>query len=162
MLYFSYGSNMSIRRLTERTPSAGFVAVARLPGHELKFHKIGRDGSGKCDAAMTGDDDNMVIGVVFDFPASEKPILDRYEGLGAGYQEKSVIVVPQTGKALEAVTYYATRIDPLLHPFHWYKQHVVTGATENSLPEHYVARIAAVESIADPMAGRHAEELKIY
>jgi len=39
MKYFSYGSNMSIRRLADRVPSAQLVTVAKLPSHTLRFHK---------------------------------------------------------------------------------------------------------------------------
>ncbi len=53
MLYFSYGSNMSSRRLLSRVPSARFITSASLPGHALHFHKKGLDGSAKCDAYET-------------------------------------------------------------------------------------------------------------
>ena len=63
MLYFAYGSNLSSARMAARVPSARVVARAQLPGHALRFHKVGRDGSAKCDActcppfatALTGD-----------------------------------------------------------------------------------------------------------
>ena len=162
MLYFSYGSNMSSRRLAARIASTRFVAVARLPGHELRFHKIGRDGSGKCDALMTGASGSLVYGVVFDVPAREKSVLDGYEGLGAGYDEKRVNLVTREGENLQAVTYYAARIDPALLPFHWYRNHVLAGAREHGLPAGYVARIEALAAIADPDPARHARESAIY
>ncbi len=54
MLCFSYGSNMSQRRLKARVPSARFIAVAELPAHRLRFHKSAGDGSAKCNAEETG------------------------------------------------------------------------------------------------------------
>ena len=50
LLYFAYGSNLHPERLRERVPSAESLGVARLEAHVLRFHKRGRDGSGKCDA----------------------------------------------------------------------------------------------------------------
>lgn len=50
--YFAYGSNMCSGRLSERV-SCTFVAVARLAGHQLRFHKVSKDGSSKCDAFHT-------------------------------------------------------------------------------------------------------------
>lgn len=50
MLCFSYGSNMSQRRLKARVPSARFIAVAERPDHRLRFHKSAGDGSAKCNA----------------------------------------------------------------------------------------------------------------
>ena len=53
--------------------------------HRLEFHKVGRDGSAKCDAFETGNPDDSVIGVVFDIHTAEKNYLDQAEGLGVGY-----------------------------------------------------------------------------
>ena len=60
------------------------------------------------------------------------------------------------------VTYYATKIDPGRKPYHWYKHHVLTGATENGLPNEYVEKIATIESIADPNPERNEREMEIY
>lgn len=77
MRYFSYGSNMSLPRLRARAPSAQFVAVARLPGQLLKFHKVGKDGTGKCDALFTGNRSDRVLGVVYDIAVTDKARLDE-------------------------------------------------------------------------------------
>ena len=66
MHYFSYGSNMSIKRLLVRVPSAKKVDVGILERHELKFHKISKnDGTAKCDACKTGNQEHRIYGVVF-------------------------------------------------------------------------------------------------
>jgi len=162
MLYFAYGSNMSIRRLRERAPSARFIAVCTLTKHELKFHKASEDGSGKCDAAETGNNDNSVTGVVFEIRESEKIDLDRKEGLGFGYEERVVEVTSTEGGVLQATMYYAKKLDPSLKPYYWYKEHVLKGAKENGLPEHYIQSIESIESGADPKQERHETEMAIY
>lgn len=162
MLYFSYGSNMSTPRLTDRVPSAHAVAVARLYKHRLKFHKKSKDNSGKCDAEYTNDEKDVVYGVVFEIAASEKPELDRKEGLGKGYGEKNVSVYTHDGKELKVITYYATSTDPELKPYEWYKEHVVRGAREHGLPAEYINAILAVEAVPDPDKTRHERELSIY
>lgn len=83
---------MSTPRLRKRVPSACVVAVARLLKHRLKFHKKSKDDSGKCDAECTNDEKDVVYGVVFGIAASEKPELDKHEGLNDGYEEKSVSI----------------------------------------------------------------------
>jgi gamma-glutamylcyclotransferase len=163
MLYFSYGSNLSIKRLGDRVPSAKFVAVATLQKHVLKFHKVSKDGSGKCDIFETGKSEDTVIGAVFDIDEAEKPELDRKEGLHYGYEEKSVVVTTvEEGELLNATTYYATNINPSLKPYHWYKEHVIRGAMENGLPDHYVKGIETVDSVPDPKPERHEIEMAIY
>jgi len=161
MLCFSYGSNMSQRRLQARVPSARFVTVAELPAHRLRFHKSAGDGSAKCDAEETGNPDDRVMGVVYEIDDTEKPDLDRHEALGFGYDEKQVELITGDG-TLRAWVYYATRINDSLKPFHWYKDHVLIGARENGLPAEYIAQIEAVESIDDPKPERHGRELSIY
>jgi len=161
--YFSYGSNMSSKRLLNRIPSASKLSTAILRKHELKFHKIGRkDSSAKCDAKETGNPEHFVLGVVFDISESDKQKLDKKEGLGYGYEEKIVIVELHDGMEIEAFSYYATHIDPELKPFHWYKEHVVRGARENELPEEYIQLIETLESVVDPDDVRHERELDIY
>ena len=134
-----------------------------LTHHELRFHKISnKDGSAKCDIFETGKQTQIVIGVVFDIPESEKPLLDKAEGLGNGYETKDVAVELHNSIIVEDYTYYATHIDPSLRPFVWYKQNVLAGAFEHGLPEDYVRAIHAIESIDDPDDTRHQNELAIY
>lgn len=162
MLYFSYGSNMSIKRLQQRIPLATFVSIATLPGHSLIFHKIGQDNSAKCDAKETGHTADTVIGVVFEISDADKRCLDKFEGLGRGYHDKTVELIGEDGRELQATTYYATKIDATLKPFHWYKNHVVKGAKENGISAKYIQAIINVQSMADPELGRHERETAIY
>ncbi len=162
MLYFAYGSNMSTPRLRNRVPSARAVAVARLKQHRLKFHKQGKDSSGKCDAECTNYAQDVVYGVVFEIAASQKPKLDEKEGLQNGYEEKNVLVYIGYGEELKAVIYYATHIEPTLKPYEWYKEHVLRGAREHGLPADYVTTIETVTATPDPDKSRHDSELSIY
>lgn len=162
MLYFAYGSNMSRPRLEARVPSARFVTTARLDGHRLTFHKVGADGSGKCDAYATGDPAHCVLGVVFDIAAAEKRALDRIEGLGVGYVEKVVRLLDADGANIEAFLYSAIHIDATLQPFGWYKAHVLAGARTHGLPADYVRWIESVPACDDPDLERAQRELAIY
>jgi hypothetical protein len=162
MLYFSYGSNMSYRRLSQRTPSAEFVCVATLSHHRLRFHKTGRDRSAKCDALFTGKAEDVVFGVVFRIAPAERRHLDHAEGLGQGYEAKKVALISAAREPVEAFTYYATAIDPSLLPYHWYKQHVLIGCRENRLPPAYVDQIASIASIEDPDTERALREMSIH
>jgi gamma-glutamylcyclotransferase len=157
---FAYGSNMFTRRLRERTPSARPVGLARLPGHRLMWHKIGRDGSAKCDVLATGRSDDLVWGVLFEIAMSERPLLDQAEGLGRGYEHKNVEVVADAG-AVVAGVYYATDIDPALRPFDWYLAFVIEGAREHGLPASYVQQIALITAKIDPDRVRRETHLAL-
>lgn len=162
LLYFAYGSNMSVPRLSARIASARKLGVARLAGHRLCFHKVGRDGSAKCDVRVSNDTRDRVLGVLFEIAAADRATLDRYEGLGLGYEIKTVTVTLAGGRQENALTYYATRVDPRLRPYRWYKAHVLYGALEHGLPEDYVQAIRAVPAMDDPDPARQRRETAPY
>jgi hypothetical protein len=162
MNYFAYGSNMSTARLQARVRSARPAAVCRLPGHLLRFNKVGRDGSGKCDALLTGQATDVVQGVLFEVAPAEVALLDKAEDLGRGYEKRTVEVIDAKGATVTAFTYYALQIDPTLRPFSWYKQHVLSGARAAGLCPIYTKGIEAVASIQDPDTARERRELAIH
>ncbi len=160
--YFAFGSNLSSPRLLQRIPLASKHCVATLHEHRLRWHKSGHDRSGKCDIDYTGDQQDLVYGVVYRMRHEDKLELDVYEGVGRGYERRQINVIAGQGESIEAFTYYATAIDHLLQPYHWYKEHVLRGALEHDLPRHYVEHIRAVESKHDHDDERHFRELSIY
>ncbi|NRB41787.1 MAG: gamma-glutamylcyclotransferase [Pseudomonadales bacterium] len=162
MKYFAYGSNMSLSRLTDRVPSAERLGMFMLDKHDLRFHKTGKDGSGKCDAYQTNNSEDSVMGAVFEIKECEKTSLDRAEALGNGYDQKVVSVHNNAGDVVKAITYYATRIDPSLKPYSWYLNHVTVGARETHVPEQYLHNIQRIECIEDSDKKRDAKERAIH
>lgn len=163
MKYFAYGSNMAPERLKARIPSAKLLdGVYLLKGYKLKFHKIGKDGSAKCNAYYTGSDNDMVKGVVFEIDPFEVAKLDKIEGIGKGYDKKNVKISDDRGNAIEAFAYFANRIDDSLLPFTWYKVHVLSGAKRAGLSAEYISMLDKMEAQKDPDRVRERRELKIY
>lgn len=162
MNYFAYGSNMSLARLRARVPSAEKIGSFMLWEHSLRFHKVGRDDSGKCDAFETKNSDDFLVGVLFTIDAGEKDHLDSIEGLGCGYEQKWVHVSNGAGPEYEAATYYATSIDSALQPYAWYKDHVLIGARESALPADYIRDIERVEHLEDPDRSRDRLERAVH
>ena len=161
VLYFGYGSNMSERRLQDRVSSAQKQQLAKLKGYQLRFHKRSLvDGSAKCDAFYTGNNNDLVWGVVFSLPSGALTILDSIEG--EGYDRVTLEVETEQGERLQVISYLANCIDATLLPFDWYKQHVLTGAREADLPVKYIAQIEAVAVQTDPDQQRSKKERSIY
>jgi cation transport regulator ChaC len=160
--YFAYGSNMAYPRIRARVGSARPMGVFELPGHQLRFHKIGADGSAKCNALFTGRGSDLVQGVVFRVRTAEIGVLDHAEDLGRGYAMRTVLVSDREAGAVAALAYFALLIDDRLRPFHWYKHHVLEGARSAGLCRHYRRRIERVKSVRDPDAGRARRELAIH
>ncbi|NND65969.1 MAG: gamma-glutamylcyclotransferase [Halioglobus sp.] len=160
--YFSYGSNLSLARMSARVPSASVDFVACVKGHSMKYRKIGRDGSAKCDLVESLGDGGEVWGVIYHIDPAEKPGLDRAEGLGSGYEMKELAVPGPDGTTVSAFTYYATHFSEGLKPYPWYVEHVLRGAAEHGLPNDYIAAFLTTESMLDPDQERHERELSIY
>lgn len=149
MRYFAYGSNMSVARLRERAPSAEVIGVARLRQHQLRFNKVGGDGSGKCNAWWTGKGADVVFGVIYELDDADRLALDVAESLGVGYQAQTVELELDDGAITHAEVYVAIPVNDELAPFDWYHALVVAGAREHCLPETYIQRIEAETVLAD-------------
>ena len=160
--YFAYGSNMSLARLSQRVPSATSKGWAVLEEHQLFFHKASMDGSAKCDAFLTGDPLHRVFGVLFTIDPDHKPLLHRVEGVGRGYEEKTISIIDASGKQESAFTYYATHIDSSLQPYSWYLEHVLIGAREASLPAGYIRELARITTTEDQDLDRNQRERSIH
>lgn len=162
MYYFAYGSNMSLKRLAARVPSARVVGNATLQGYQLRFHKRGADLSAKADAYFTGRPEDRLMGVLFAIDPIEKIHLDKAEGAGVGYECIDVALRLDRGVTQLAFAYVALHIDRGMKPYRWYKQHVLQGALDAGLPDDYVALIHDISAIDDPDIERHLYESRIY
>lgn len=158
--YLAYGSNMLLRRIELRLGACEAVGVASLAGYALRFHKRGRDGSGKCDAFRTGDPADTLYGVVYALSEAQRSRLDELEG--PGYGSRDVRVRIPSGE-LTAYAYVARpgHVDAELLPFEWYKSIVVAGARDHGLPGHYVETITTVSALTDPDSERHSMHVEI-
>lgn len=158
VLYFAYGSNLPSRRLRSRAPSAVRVKTGHLPGHELRFHKTGADGSAKANAWYSGNPAHRVHGAIYRITAADLAVLDRYEEAGTGYDRINVSIDTDAGP-LTAAAYFARRqaIVTAWQPFSWYKDYLLEGIEEHGFPHVYRDAIAAVATQADPDPERAAD-----
>ena len=150
--YAAYGSNLHPVRLVQRVPSARLIDTARVPGFDLRFHKKSIDGSAKCDIVEAASEIHVAV---FEILLEEKPLLDKVEGLGIGYDEMQ-IAVPGAGNCW---TYTAaeSHVDPTLIPYTWYKAMVLLGCEFNNFPDRYTQKVREVEDQRDQDRQRHEE-----
>jgi len=145
-LYFAYGSNMLAARLRARCPSTKVIGRGEADGFDLRFDKIGQDGSGK--ATLVGAPGRVVPGVVFDLRDEDLAQLDLIEGLGRGYDR---VMLPEGAFAYLAPPPFR---NPAMRPFDWYLDLVLAGAREGGLPADWIARLAGEACIPDPEPDR--------
>ncbi|MBN8718623.1 MAG: gamma-glutamylcyclotransferase [Sediminibacterium magnilacihabitans] len=163
MLIFAYGSNMNLKRLVQRVPSAMKVANAFLPGYKLVCNKVSKDGSTKANIIKTNISDNLVWGVLFTIDNTEKSLLDKAEGLGLGYNEDTLTFFDETNNPYAAQIYIADSkaIDDGLFPYDWYKEFIVSGAIQNKLPTEYISQLQSIICIRDPDEERRTKNYSI-
>jgi len=149
--YFAYGSNLLTARLQARTPSAQPVGVAILPGWQLRFHKVGSDGSGKGDIVPAADD--AVTGVLYRLRARELWRLDLAEG--AGYRRRRIAVCIGA-RWQRCETYVATATDPELLPYDWYRALILAGLLERAIGGPMLERVLETPALPDPRPFRPA------
>ena len=101
--------------------------------------------------------EDRVYGVLYEIDDAEKPALDRAEGSESGYAEKYLQVMTDIGQ-VTARAYYATKKNTSLKPYHWYKDLVLAGACDHSLPTNYVEVIERVDSFKDSNSARCVRE----
>jgi len=151
--YFAYGSNLHPHRLAARVPIVADLGPAQLPGWALRFHKRGRDGSGKGDI-VTGDTSETVHGAVYLLDRAARVQLDEIEGVGCGYRVHEIAL-----KGVGRVFCYradAAYVDPDLQPFDWYLALVRAGARYRAAPAAYLAWLDGLPTRRDSDADRIA------
>ncbi len=159
---FSYGSNLCLERMSARVASSVPVARGYVNGYQLRFHKKSIDGSGKADACATSCRSDRVWGAIYCIALREKPILDRCEFLGVGYDLTDVNVVTQSG--IQPAAMYIARPDAIgkqMKPYSWYLQFVIVGALQHRLPFCYVSELQRTECLMDPDSDRHNHNRRI-
>lgn len=163
MLIFAYGSNMNLTRLLQRVPSAVKVSNAFLPGYKFVCNKVSKDGSAKANIIKTDISGELVWGVLFNIDNKEKPLLDKAEGLGLGYNEETLIFFDQLSNSYSAQIYIAdgNSINSHLLPFDWYKEFIVTGAIQNQLPAAYISQLQSIPCVPDPYEKRRLKNYSI-
>jgi gamma-glutamylcyclotransferase len=157
MRYFAYGSNLCPARFSQRIRAACAEGRGVLKGYALRFDKIGRDGSAKCNIARTDDPTYAVIGVMYHLTPRRQCELDRIEGLGRDYDRLPVSIERQ-GRPYHAYTYIARPgvTNEKLLPFDWYLAYVVAGARHFRFPAGYIHSLRKVACVTDPDTKRAA------
>ncbi|XP_054847767.1 gamma-glutamylcyclotransferase [Eublepharis macularius] len=148
-LYFAYGSNLLLERITLRNPSASFHAIANLQDYKLAFGSPqGRPsltwhGSTATILQSPGDE---VWGIVWRMNSNDLGSLDKQEGVEGGlYVPIEVNVNTQGGKILRCRSYQMNDYVCDLPSPH-YKKVICMGAKQNGLPTDYQKKLETIET----------------
>ena len=157
MLYFAYGSNLDPEQMRERCPHHVVVGLAVLHDHKVAFPLYSNQwGSGV--AGVVRAHGEKVWGVLYELDDEDLAALDVFEDWKGPrnqhnlYERETVtveLVRPDDGsvpRRVRAYTYLPRVANPS-PPSRRYLDTVLRGARHHRLPEEYVERLAAVETV---------------
>jgi gamma-glutamylcyclotransferase len=104
MYYFAYASNLNREQMSERCPDAKPRFTATLPNFKLIFTGWSRKWRGGV-ASIKPLRGEKVMGAVYEISERDLRFLDRDEGYPNIYNRREVVVFPEDGEAVKAVTY---------------------------------------------------------
>jgi gamma-glutamylcyclotransferase (GGCT)/AIG2-like uncharacterized protein YtfP len=144
MFYFAYGSNMNWPQMQRRCPSARFVCIARLPGHQFAIARHSR--LRNCGTAnIFPEAESTVWGIVYEVSESDMLMMDAFEDGYSRYQH-SVYSFEPNSSVLEAIVYIAPKEISVPLPNAEYKRLMLEGARHWQLPTDYCAMLAQLKA----------------
>ncbi|XP_045771665.1 gamma-glutamylcyclotransferase-like [Maniola jurtina] len=170
-LYFAYGSNLLKKRIRINNPTAEFIGIGRLDGHQLDFMKYSDHWRGTSATIVPTQNAQIhVWGAVWRLHNSDMPALDRQEGVDTNwYFAKSVEVLTPEGETIECRTYQQTVNPPLRdadeelplerRPSSTYLDCIVNGAIECSLPKEYIIQLKKIPHNGQEASPKMIEKL---
>lgn len=99
-LYIAYGSNMNIRQMARRCPTAKVVGKMLLQGYELRFYGSENNAVATIEPFQGG----VVPVTIWSITPEDEASLDRYEGYPHLYR-KDYMIIPFNGKGTSAMVY---------------------------------------------------------
>lgn len=141
-LYFAYGSNINMKQMKERCPSASFFSKAILRNYRLDFPRRSERWGGGV-AGIIIDDSNFVEGVIYELTFDDLQKLDSFEGVKENrYKKKEVSVEIQDGRLIKVWAYFANTQDGWpFAPSRKYIETIIEGAKEHDLSERLIKHL---------------------
>lgn len=116
-LYIAYGSNMDVRQMSFRCPTAKLIGPSEVEGYRLLFKGSQTGAYATIEPAEGG----KVPVLVWEIGKNDENSLDRYEGFPTFYYKKD-LTVSVNGKKETAMVYIMDERRPLGGPsFRYYK-----------------------------------------
>ena len=159
---FSYGSNLLFERIQDRVKSVQNVMKYQLDGYRLLFNKASEDGSVKANIEETSNSGDFVLGMIHMIKYKEKPILDKYETLGHGYQLICFrLLIRDEIKTVHTYIANEERFTRIGKPYRWYLDLIIAGAKQNRFPNRYITELLSIETEKDRNDSRRRRNREI-
>jgi len=116
-LYLAYGSNLNLRQMEYRCPTAAAVGPAMLRDYELLFRSV---------ATVEPKPGGRVPVLLWDITRQDEQALDAYEGWPHLYRKENMFIT-LNGKPVRAMAYIMNDGQPLSPPGRSYYNTILQG-----------------------------------
>ena len=144
-LYIAYGSNLNLRQMAVRCPTAKPVGTAMLKGWQLTFRGV---------ATLEPKENSETPVGIWEITPQDEIALDRYEGFPRLYR-KEFITVELKGKTVRAMVYLMNGGMPCM-PSKWYLDAIAQGYEDVGLDTVHLTK--ALEHTKQRMTETDSEE----
>lgn len=120
-LYIAYGSNLNLKQMKHRCPTAKVVGTAHLEGWKMTFR-----GKGNGVATIEPSENDSVPVLIWRIMPQDEQALDVYEGAPSFYR-KETIPVELNGETVRAMVYIMNDGHPLSFPSKSYYATILEG-----------------------------------
>jgi len=121
-LYIAYGSNLNLRQMAFRCPTAKVIGASKIKDYELLF-RGGRRGSVATVEPLKG---SHVPVLLWELKKKDLQALARYEGYPHFYR-KEILDVELNGKTISAMVYIMNDGHPFGSPSDYYLNAIMEG-----------------------------------
>lgn len=137
MIVFAYGSNLSLRQIRRRCPSARVLGVGELRGWRLTYAGYSNKVWRGAVATIVKDPHGVVPGVVYDIPDIPDVVrLEKCEGFPETYSRRFVLVNLRGRAARKRAWVYYHNESEGGWPSEAYFRTIVQGYRDHRLPIH--------------------------
>lgn len=143
-LYLAYGSNLNIRQMAQRCPTAKIVGITTLENYKLLF----RGGHACSVATVEPSEGDKVPVMIWEIQDKDEAALDRYEGFPHLYIKKNV-KVKLGKKTVEVMMYVMTDGHPTGTPSAYYYATILEGYNGAKMDVAYLNNGVEQSRIAD-------------
>jgi gamma-glutamylcyclotransferase (GGCT)/AIG2-like uncharacterized protein YtfP len=156
-MYIAYGSNLNLRQMARRCPTAAVVGTSEMKDYRLLF----RGGHASAVATVEPFEGGSVPVLLWEITPADEAALDRYEGFPFFYR-KETVKVKLDGKTVSAMVYIMNEGDavegyrPLGRPSAYYYTTILEGYKDAGF-DIDILRKATIDSAEKECAGADAD-----
>jgi len=136
ILYFAYGSNLSISQMKRRCSSSKIVRKGMLKNHDLAFTKYSSGWAGGV-ADVVKQKNKNVWGLLYSISYEDLKKLDMYEGYPNSYSRKLVSINCMNAITKNVWVYYVVKRSNHEAPSKKYLGIIKTAAHNYNFPKYY-------------------------